>query len=210
MVALADHHAASWDEAGLGAHPWLRRMDDPSLVTPVADAFTATWPAVRDRAGDRLPPAVLELGDRFPRLLPGLVAELAAAPRTLSHGDCRLDNMFFGPDDRVTLCDWQLADRSRGARDLAYFLSQSLTPEDRAKFEGPLIECYLDRLAGHGIHYAHDQAWHDYRVATLFAFVYPVVAGAGLDLDERSDRLTEVILDRCVAALVDLGCADLG
>ena len=179
-------------------------------MSRIAATFAATWPAIRERAGDRLPPEVQALGDRFPRLLPALVAELAAAPRTLSHGDCRLDNMFFGPGGRVTLCDWQLTARSCGARDLAYFLGQSLTPEDRATLERPLIDCYLDRLATHGIDYDRSRAWHDYRVAALFAFVYPVVAGAGLDLDERSDRLAQVILERCAAALVDLGCATWG
>ena len=207
VVALADHHAAHWDERGLDGHAWLRRVDDPSLVTPVAAAFAAGWPGVRDRAGDRLPPAVRDLGDRFGDLLPGLLAQLAAGPLTLSHGDLRLDNMFFGPGERVTLCDWQLVDRSRGARDLAYFLTQSLTPSDRALVERPLVDRYLDCLAGHGIDYGRDQAWHDYRAATLFSLLYPVVAGSGLDLDERSAQLTDVILDRCAAALVDLGCA---
>ena len=206
VVAMADHHAASWDGAGLSSQSWLRTIDDPALLAPVIAAFELTWPAVRERAGDRLPPEVRALGDRFSRLLPGLVANLAGAPLTLAHGDCRLDNMFFGPGDRVTLCDWQLTDRSRGARDLGYFLSQSLTPDDRARLERPLIGRYLDRLATHGIAYDQDQAWQDYRVATLFALLYPVVAGAGLDLDERSDQLTRVILERCTAALVDLGC----
>jgi hypothetical protein len=205
VLALADHHAASWDEVGLAGHAWLRRIDDPSLETPVAAAFTATWPVVRDRAGDRLPAEVKALGDRFAGLLPALAAELAAPPCTLSHGDYRLDNMFFGPRGRVILCDWQLVDRSRGARDLAYFLSQSLTTADRAELEGPLLDRYLDRLAAHGISYHRDQAWRDYRVATVFAFLVPVVAGAALDLDERSDRLAEAILRRSAAALVELG-----
>jgi hypothetical protein len=205
--ALADHHAAHWDERGLGDQTWLRRLDDPSLVTPVAAAFAAGWPALRERAGDRLPPAVRDLGDRFLDLLPGLLAQLTTAPLTLSHGDLRLDNMFFGRGERVTLCDWQLVDRSRGARDLAYFLTQSLTPDDRAAVERPLVDRYLERLAGHGIDYDRDEAWHDYRAATLLSLLYPVVAGSGLDLDERSAQLTDVILDRCAAALVDLGCA---
>jgi Ecdysteroid kinase-like family len=207
VEALADHHAASWDEAGLGGHTWLRRMDDPSLVAPVAAAFAAGWPGIRERAGDRLPPGVRDLGDRFLDLLPALLTELTAPPRTLVHGDFRLDNMFFGPGDRVTLCDWQLTDRSRGARDLAYFLTQSLTPDDRAAHEQALIDRYVDRLAGHGVDYGRDQVWHDYRVATVFALMYPVVAGTGLDLGERAARLTDLILDRCAAALVDLGCA---
>src|SRR5262245_35120811 len=161
VLALADHHAAHWDERGLDGHTWLRRLDDPSLVTPVAASFAAGWPAIRARAGDWLPPAVADLGDRFVDLLPGLLVQLTAAPLTLSHGDLRLDNMFFGADGRVTLCDWQLVDRSRGARDLAYFLTQSLTPSDRAAVEGPLVDRYLDRLARHGIDYGRDQAWQD-------------------------------------------------
>jgi Ecdysteroid kinase-like family len=208
--ALADHHAGYWAGAGLAPHGWLRRVDDADFVGALAGAFAAAWPAIRDRHGDDLPAGILDVGDRFPGLLPGLAAELAADPVTLSHGDVRLDNMFFGPGERVTLCDWQLVDRSRGCRDVAYFLSQSLRPEDRAEHERPLLDGYRGRLADRGVDYPEDVAWRDYRVATLFTFAYPVVAGAGLDLDDRSTRLTDVILERSVAALVDLECLTLG
>jgi Ecdysteroid kinase-like family len=208
--ALADHHAGYWAGARLAPHGWLRWVDDAGFVGALAGAFAAAWPAIRDRHGDGLPAGVLDLGDRFPALLPDLAAELAAEPVTLSHGDVRLDNMFFGPGERVTLCDWQLVDRSRGCRDLAYFLSQSLRPEDRATHERPLLDRYRRRLASRSVDYPEDAAWRDYQVATLFTFAYPVVAGAGLDLDDRSTRLTDVILERSVAALVDLDCLTLG
>jgi hypothetical protein len=207
--ALADHHAGYWAGVGLAPHTWLRPVDDADFIGTLAGAFAAAWPAIRHRHRDDLPAGVLDVGDRFPGLLPGLASELAAEPVTLSHGDLRLDNMFFGPGERVTLCDWQLVDRSRGCRDLAYFLSQSLRPEDRTEHERPLLDRYRGRLADLGIDYPRDVAWRDYRLATLLTFAYPVVAGAGLDLDDRSTRLTEVILERSVAALVDLDCLTL-
>jgi hypothetical protein len=209
VAGLAGHHATFWGGAGLGGHPWLRRVDDAAFVSALAAAFASAWPVVRERDGDLLPADVRATGDRFPGLLPGLAADLAAEPSTLSHGDLRLDNIFFPDDGRLTLCDWQLVDRSRGGRDLAYFMSQSLTSAHRAEHERALLAEYRGRLADHGVDYPLGDVWRDYRVATLFSFAYPVVAGAGLDLDDRAAQLARVILDRSVAALVELGCLTL-
>jgi Ecdysteroid kinase-like family len=211
VAAMADHHAAFWDEAGLGGEGWLRPIDDPAFVQPLRDAYRQAWPGIRERFGPTLPAGAVTAGDRLFDRIPALAAALAAPPRTLSHGDFRLDNMFFAAGGRLRVCDWQLVDRSRGMRDLAYFLSQSLEPEVRAEVEGLLIELYLKRLADHGISgYSGEEAWRDYRTATLFGFLYPVVAGEGLDLaNDRSSLFTEVILRRSAAAVVDLGGPDL-
>jgi len=215
VAALADHHAAFWGGAGLAGHCWLRRLDDDTLTSALARAFAAAWPAIRDRHHAVLPPGVVDLGDRFPAHLPAVAAELAAGPATLSHGDVRLDNMFFAPAAPagdaagVTLCDWQMVDRSRGCRDLAYFVSQSLRPDDRAEHEGALLADYRRRLAARGVDYPATQAWRDYRLGTLFALLYPVIAGAGLDLDDRATRLTEVILTRSATAIDELDCVAL-
>ena len=55
-----------------------------------------------------------QFGDRFTELLPNIVSRLSEPPFTLSHGDYRADNFFFGDDDDLVVCDWQLIDRSRG------------------------------------------------------------------------------------------------
>ncbi len=211
VVALADHHARYWDEASLDGAPWLRRLSDAARLDRFGDALRATWPVMRSRFADELDDRVVDLGDRLDGLLPDLAAALSRPPCTLAHGDVRLDNMFFG-QDRVRLCDWQLTDRSRGARDLAYFLTQSLTPTTRAQWERPLVDLYLARLAHRGVEgYDADQAWHDYRVATLFALVYAVIAGGALDQDDpRSAALTRAMLDRSAAAVIDHDCASLG
>jgi Ecdysteroid kinase-like family len=212
VTALADHHARFWRERGLGGQAWLRRLSDASFVDPIRAAYERSWPLVRQRFGPGLPTRFVALADRFASRLPALAAELSTPPCTLSHGDFRLDNMFIGQDREVRMCDWQLVDRSRGLRDLAYFLSQSLTPTVRSDLEWSLLALYLGRLADSGVSgYDLTQARHDYRVGTLFALVYPVVAGGSLELDDpRAAKLTTVILERAVTAISDLDCFALG
>lgn len=208
---LADLHARFWNDPGLVDNGWLGRLADPPFPESIAVAFEQAWGPVQELFGDRMPEEIVVLGDRFPTLLPDLTARLSEAPFTLSHGDYRLDNIFFSEDGDIALCDWQLVDRSRGARDLAYFLTQNLTPTARAELEKPLVERYVARLESHGVEgYGLDIAWEDYRLATLLAFVYPVIAGGGLDhANPRAIELTRTTLDRSIAAITHLDCIEL-
>jgi Ecdysteroid kinase-like family len=211
VTALADHHALFWDEAGLDSARWLRPLDHPQFVESLAAATRATWPRIRARYGDHLDGPTVALGERLADLLPAVAAELARPPRTLSHGDARLDNMFFDAAGRVRLCDWQLTDRSRGMRDVGLFVTQSLTPDVRADAERSLVESYLARLAAHGVEgYTVADAWRDFRLAAVLGFVYAVVAGGGLDHEgPRSRALTGAMLKRSAAAIADNDAADL-
>ena len=62
-----------------------------------------------------------------------------------SHGDWRLDNLFFTPDDDVIAVDWQLIDRSVGPRDLAYFVTESVERHRPAPSTRPRSTTYLAR-----------------------------------------------------------------
>jgi Ecdysteroid kinase-like family len=208
VAALAAHHAMFWDEAGLDGQAWLRPVDDPGFVQPLRTAYLDAWPAVRARFGAELPAAALEAGDHLGDEMPALASRLAAPPRTLAHGDVRADNLFFTPTG-VRLCDWQLVDRSRGLRDLGYFLSQSLPPDVRAAHEKRLVELYVNHLEAAGVRgYGLADAWDDYGMAVRFTFAYPVVAGGGLDVDdERATRLVRTILLRSAASIAALSAA---
>jgi Ecdysteroid kinase-like family len=211
VSALADHHARFWDESGLDDAGWLRPLDHPPFVEQLAAATRVTWPDVRARHGARLDPSTLALGDRLADLVPVLAAELSRPPRTLAHGDARLDNMFLGADGRVSMCDWQLTDRSRGMRDVGMFLTQSLTTPVRARCERSLVDAYVRRLAELGVEgYGDAEAWRDYRLAAVFSLIYAVVAGGGLDHDgPRSSALTAAMLERSAAAIADHDAAAL-
>ena len=64
--------------------------------------------------------------------------ELARGPRTLTHGDFRLENMFFGTgeSDAFTVIDWQAAGMiGNGLYDVAYFMVTSVPTEVRRDIE---------------------------------------------------------------------------
>lgn len=211
MIALADLHARHWDGAGLDTSSWLRPVDHADLVDAFRTAIRMTWPEVRARFSDELAP-IVELGDRLEDMIPAVTAMLARPPVTLTHGDARLDNVFFDGADGLRLCDWQLTSTARGARDVSYFLTQSLTTADRVSCERPLLDEYLDRLAARGVtDYGADQAWDDYRAGTLLGLVYAIVAGGGLDhATPRATALTRAMLQRSVDAVLAHDCASLG
>ncbi len=60
--------------------------------------------------------------------------------KTLVHGDAKLDNVCFGESGGVALVDFQYVGGGVGVKDLAYFLSSCLMPQEC----GPLIPRYLD------------------------------------------------------------------
>ena len=211
---LAELHAAFWNDASLRPSDWLPVINDSPIPEAACFAYQMGWPVMNELFGDTLSPKLRSFASTFDTVMPGLMARLAEPPFTLSHGDYRLDNMFFtdGPNGTdLTVCDWQLVDTSRGGRDVGYFASQSLTPDVRAKHERDLTQRYVDGLASRGVKdYTFDDAWLDYRISALFCLVYPIVAGGSIESqDERSVRLTGGMLERCIAAIDDLNLLDL-
>jgi aminoglycoside phosphotransferase (APT) family kinase protein len=207
---LAGLHARWWNHPGLESVP---RLCDSPYPEAVSAAFVAAWDPVREICDGIITPTAQALGDRFADLIPSLMGRLSEPPWTLSHGDYRLDNLFFSDDPTRPLVaiDWQLYDRSRGPRDLSYLLSQSMEPELRAGCERELVERYVAGLAAKGVaDYGIEQAWSDYRLATLFDFVYPVIAGGGFTLaNDRAVALVRLIMSRFIAAFEHLECGAL-
>ena len=192
--AIARHHAYWWDSERLASLPWLTAYDTPPFPQVIASNYAAAWPKFVERLGPELSPALRDFGDRLPSLMPWFIEEFARPPHTYIHGDLRLDQLFFavGPEDQpVRALDWQISGKGRGAYDVAYFLSQSLTAETRRNCEDRLIERYAERLAEHGIDYPRDQLLRDYRLTTTWCFVYPVMAAGRIDI--ANDRQLELV-----------------
>ena len=208
VTALADHHARYWDGAGLDRAPWRAHFADSVVPGQIADAVHGYWPEIRTSFADELTPAAVSLGDGLAAALPRVAEDLSRPPVTLAHGDLRLDNLFFDEACGVRACDWQLTGRSRGVRDLAYFLTQSMTPDDRAASEADLVALYLDRLASRAVTgYDAETAWRDYRTGTVLGFAYAIVALGGLDHDDaRAAALPRTMLSRSVLAMSDHQC----
>ena len=79
----------------------------------------------------------------------GLTGELL--PPTLIHYDFRSGNMLFDDEREVVVLDWQSALDGQGAGDVCWFLSDSVSPEDRADHGPELLRIYLDELVARGV-----------------------------------------------------------
>jgi hypothetical protein len=205
--AIADQHGHWWNSPRFAAMPWLKTYATEPFPERVASNFEAAWPRFVEIVGSDLSPAMRAFGERFPSMVPWFCDQLVRPPRTLLHGDLRLDQLFFAvdtDDPPVTALDWQVTGMGRGAYDLAYFLSQSLPTDIRRSNEEELIERYAERLAEHGADYPCDEMRRDYRLTTAFCFVYPVIIGGRIEMaNERQRELLDTVLGRAAAAIED-------
>jgi hypothetical protein len=207
---LADLHASFWDDDEVGSADWIGALGDSPLPEAAVASYQASWGPAQERFGELMPDPIKAAGAGFGEVLPVLMQRLSKAPTTLSHGDYRLGNMVFLTKD-VAVRDWHLIERSRGARDLAYFIVGSLTPADRAKHEISLLAAYQSRLLANGVTDYHSRmCWEDYLLAVVFNFAYAVTAaGAVGPGDVRATAAARALVERSVAAIVDLDCLGL-
>ena len=211
--ALARHHTEFWESPTFDAElSWLPFGWDPPMPQGVQHGVSTAWEPFLASFGDRVDDDIRAIGERFPTV----VEEMMYFPdkaTTLAHGDYRLDNLFFrrhhdGPE--VIAIDWQICVKTVGAYDLGYFISQSLTVEDRRSHEERLLEVYRATLAEAGIDYPADELVEDYRRTVLFCLCYPIQAGGSVELvNDRAVQLVGLMLDRVVAAIRDLDAASL-
>lgn len=215
VQACARLNAKWWDSPVLDDLTWLPALDASSQIPTYDSVYRAAWDPFLEKVGDSLSAHVREAGAAVARDMPGLMHRLQQSPaaNTLIHGDPRLDNMFFGgPEMPFALIDWQLSLRANPGVDLAWFLNQSIDIELRRAHESDLLDLYLAELAANGVtSYDRAQLWEDYKLATLWRFLAPVVACSG-DFDmanERGQALAETLLRRNAAAIDDHHLGDL-
>jgi hypothetical protein len=205
--AIARHHAYWWANERLAALSWLTAYSSPPFPAVAIGNYKAAWPVFLKRVGSDLSDALLGYGAKLPSLMPWLLTELTRPPHTFLHGDLRLDQLFFAvdaDDPPVTALDWQMTSKGRGAYDLGYFLTQSLTAETRRSCENQLIERYAERLAEHGIDYPRKQLQRDYRLTAAWCFGYPVIGAGRIDVaNDRQLDLLRTMLNRAATAIED-------
>ncbi|WP_394834000.1 ecdysteroid 22-kinase family protein [Pendulispora rubella] len=210
MVAL---HAHSWAALQASTYPWLPKYCDSPYPQAWGGMFERGWPRAREIFGARMPEPIRDFGDHFERIVQPYLDEISAEPVTFCHGDFRLDNFLFRTKKEhapMTIVDWPICFRGRGAYDLGYFISQSLTAEDRRANEKRLIDRYTHGLAAHGVEYPRDQLMRDYKRTVAWCFLYPVaVVGSAEIKTERQLQLLQGMLDRSIAAIEDSGALEV-
>lgn len=214
VAALAQLHASFWDRVDDGRLDWVPDSYRSVMSDGLQQGAEALYEPFLTLFADVVPPSLRGAKDRYVEALPGMQRWINTAPRTLIHGDFRMDNLFFGaaPDHApVACCDWQASLRGKGIHDVAYLLSGSVPIADRRTEERSLIGQWHEALIQRGVSdYGLDQAWEDYRRAVLYLWTYAVVIGGGLDPDNpRGKEWLQHMVQRCATAIEDLGCLEL-
>ncbi len=199
---MARLHAAWWDAADHPELAWVPTVNGELHRGGMVPAAEASWAPFVAGFGHLVAPEILDAAPRYLAALPDLHARMAQGPQTLIHGDFRLDNLLFGtkPDHHaLVLIDWQGVIVSKGAHDLGYLLSQNLVTDARRTHERELVQRYADCLRAAGVQgYSAEQAWDDYRLASLWLFEYAIIIGGFARPVQRARLGLHVQPDRAI------------
>ena len=205
---IARMHGAYWNRVDQPPVTGLHESASPERARLVQQVYQASLPAAFERLGSLFPERMRRLAEAYG---PGLVEytnATAAGPLTLSHGDFRLDNMFFGNNvaDDFAVVDWQVCGVRSGLYDVAYFLSSSVPVEIRREIEADTVAEYHRVLLSTGVNdFTLEECWRSYRQNMLGCFQTLIIAGGQLDLSsERSRQLAEAFVTRTLTAIDDL------
>jgi hypothetical protein len=204
---LAQHHAAWFEHPILPSLSWMPGLDDPSVLT-IGSTFAVGWPLFLERFGGELPSRCLRWCEQFVDGIPEWIAGHLDEPVTITHGDFRLDNLFFSDDGSVAVIDWQMCMRAPGQADLVYFCANNLTVEMRRTHEDALMRRYVAGLHAAGVPEAavtFETVRRGYVEGLVF---YAVTFGASLltinPANERGAALFDALVRRTFAAVDDL------
>jgi hypothetical protein len=197
---LARLHRTYWKSPELDRLDWL---SDPKALAPV---YLAGARALREWLGDRISAGAFPIIDGFGRLVERWLAA-PSAHRTLVHGDPRVDNVLFEREAdggiRACLIDWQLVTSGDPQYDVAYFLSGSVSPQDRRACERDLVAEHARTIAEVDPGYTVDAALESYRFHIVSGLWLTGVAAAFIQRTDHNARLLTALAERNTAAIRD-------
>ncbi|MDR3508561.1 MAG: phosphotransferase [Caulobacteraceae bacterium] len=191
MAEAAALHAPRWADPTLEALDWLAIR--PAQLQPmVLGALPGIIALFKDRYEGQLEPEFMALVEKLPPTLAAIHAD-PSSPRTLQHGDFRLDNMLFdvqGGRKPMATLDWQTLALAPGLIDVAYFLSAGIDPQARREHERDLVRFYHDELTRRGVTgFDWEACWRDYRRYTIQGILMGVFSALSVERTERGDQL---------------------
>lgn len=207
--ALARLHGFYWNSTGRPPLAGLHDAFDPKRLKVLQLVYLANLAPALDRIDGLFTGEMRRIVEAYGLCLIDYLAGIAAAPVTFTHGDVRLDNMFFGGGDDVAMIDWQVSGLGSGLYDVAYFLGGNIPTELRREIERDALAEYRDIVCGMGAEdFAFEDCWRLYRRNMLSLLTVAVLVCGSLDLeDDRKRRLVETGVRRTLAAIEDLDSA---
>ncbi len=209
---LAKLHAQFWQKEREPPLNTYFSLVKPSFTIKIHIGFRHCVTKVLDIFDADLSPDSKDLIRAFGDTLAGHYREIGQGPKTLNHGDYRIDNMFFNGqgNNELVVIDWQTNGIGVGMSDVSYFMAGSLEPEVRRRIEREIVSEYHEiTYRDGGAQWSLDECWHAYRKSYVTAMTVPVIAAGQLSLDnERAFELVQKGLKRMNAAIEELDVAE--
>jgi Ecdysteroid kinase-like family len=203
MDTLAALHATFWRAPDLSAE-WLVSPTEPVYCQMIAQVVASGAPVVAERFSGQVSDATLAAVTAAAKDWGHVLQRCAEGPQTLTHNDCRLDNIFFDGSGVPYLIDWQVPARTRGTQDVANLLAGSMNSDDLSDHWKDLLARYHEGLRAGGVSdYSKDQCLEHYRQS----IIYPLGQGMALlgALDTGDGRgLGEISVLRCLKHIEEL------
>jgi hypothetical protein len=196
---LAAFHAAWWEDEATFAHDWLIDHRDMLPLYNIGADKLVPW------LGSRVSPGDLALVEAF-RARCGDWLAVRPRRRTLIHSDPRVDNVLFEDTaDGIAawIIDWQLPSVGDPQHDVAYFLSGSISPQDRRACERDLVVEHASLIRRTVPDYSDEEALESYRRNVVSGLWLTVIAAAAIAQSEHNANLICALLERNGAAIRD-------
>lgn len=203
--AIARLHAAYWSDDARGALVWMPEHDHF-----FDDGFVEHWPRFVETYELRIGKAALRLGERVRERKAWLEERIAARPASVIHGDLRADNLLFAKGavgEEPVILDWQLANRTLAAIDVARLMGGSEPAAERSGHQVEVCAAWHEALVAHGVRgYTLEEALDDFRLAALYCLFIPVKGFylAGPAAGTRTARLLDAMAERFYASALEV------
>ena len=206
---LAKLHGPRWDDPSLYDIDWIEH-DKGDAGDEAGAGLAMMWqmffPGFAGTYRSHLSADEFELAERFGSVI-GTWRGGRTGPKTITHGDYRLDNMLFatpqgGPP--VTVVDWQTPAHGSPITDLSYFIGAGLLPDDRRAHERDLVAEYLDALGAYGISLDDAWVWEQYRRDAFAGLAMAAMASQIVTLNDRSEAMFGAMAQRHLRQALDL------
>ncbi|WP_063044353.1 phosphotransferase family protein [Nocardia pseudovaccinii] len=210
--AIAGLHAQFWCDPAIAVFPHVViPKATPEVAKGVGDGIRMATDIALREFGSRLSEQDCRTLDEAARLTP---AWLQLAPERFSvlHGDFRLNNVLFAPDESwISVVDWQSTTIGLPARDLSYFIVSGLMPDVRVQAERDLVGVYHRALLAQGVQgYDLETCWRDYRLGVMQLNLIATLGYAFTSTPtHRSEDMMHTLFTRSCRAIRDLRTLEL-
>ena len=192
-------HAPSWNDAQLLATEWLQPK--PAAIARRAELYPTALAMFSDRYAYEIEPEFMAVCEELKEVVGELFAR-DSHPRSLVHGDFRLDNMLFeinGATEEIAILDWQTVAIGNGLNDVGYLLGSGIGDRLRRDHETELLDLYCSEMTRQGAPLTRAEVWDDYIVGGLRGIVTAVISAANVKRSLRGDA--------CFLSMARGGCA---